>query len=373
MCPRASRRLLGHRGKAAKRPWKEQDGGREWRRPSSASASWDYWPGSWKASPHAQANKAKFPTYDRSWDQEESIAVVREERVAEAPAGEDGIARLAQQAVNTLRKAEQRVARIGRDQKEKKARFLAYERQIQAAHAEEEKRHQAAQERLANELVEAVQQQDAAKENLAKTMEALFGGRAAMDVTQERSEATAAWIRMQQRNPQPQSVPSPAMDPELLEIMRQYKAGHLVLRGPPPGLATRPASEGSRMSAPEGWPAGNTLPHGPLPVQPTYGTIPQTGQTRQAPFVPNSPHPLRTDLDPTATAAPGTVVDLRGPSEPFPAPTGERPSGPPADYGHAGSARICRVQQAMVRPTRLSVPWNCLYQGILLLPLLPRC
>ena len=201
VCPRTSRRLLAHMGKAAKRPWKDQDGGREWRRPSSASASRDYWPGSWKASPSAQAGKAKFPTYDRSWDHEESITVVREERVTEAPTGEDGVARLAQQAVNTLRKAEQKVARIGRDQKEKKARFLAYERQIQAAHAEEEKRHQTAQERLANELVEALQQQDAAKENLAKTMEALFGGRATMDTTQERDEASAAWQRMQQRNP----------------------------------------------------------------------------------------------------------------------------------------------------------------------------
>ena len=104
-----------------------------------------------------------------------------------------------------------------------------------------------------------------------------------------------------------------------------------MLRGPPPGLAVGPASEGSRITAPEGWPVGNALPPGPTTVQHTYGSLPQAGQSKQAPFVPNSPHPLRTDLDLTTTAAAGTAGDLRGSTEPFSAPVGEKPAERPVD------------------------------------------
>ena len=308
-------------GKADKRPWRAS--GQDWQQPASsyAKASWDYWPGAWKASPKARANKVNFPTYDRSWNAEEAITVVREERAPVALSGEESLAKHAQSAVNLLRKAEQRVAKIGKDQREKTIRFAAYEKQIRAAHEEEERRYRATQERLAEEMTEALQQQEAAKINLSKTMEALFGSGGAMDVSSDgRPQETTSWERMLQRSPS--SSPPPSLDPELMEVLRQYKAGNLALRGPPPGLPVR---------APEAMTSFEIGRHGnPGQVPPGYGlSSPGAAAGRPTPFPSTSPVPIRHAMEGPPTVGPEPPVDRGGEPALRPVELGAEPTTSP--------------------------------------------
>ena len=69
------------------------------------------------------------------------------------------------------------------EQKEKTARLMAYEKEIQAAYAEEERRFHIAQEKLVAELGNAQQQEEAAKKAMARSIEILAG--LAMDVSKE--------------------------------------------------------------------------------------------------------------------------------------------------------------------------------------------
>ncbi|CAE6962898.1 unnamed protein product, partial [Symbiodinium sp. KB8] len=112
----------------------------------------------------SSSTKARaFPSFDRAWGPKQDIAVMREARRPGAQ-WEESTARAAQAAVNNLRKAEQKVARLGREKTDKATRFAAYEKEIRASFAAEEKRYHAIQERLSDDLAEAHKQLNLAKE-----------------------------------------------------------------------------------------------------------------------------------------------------------------------------------------------------------------
>ncbi|CAE7233843.1 unnamed protein product [Symbiodinium necroappetens] len=332
-------------GKADRRPWRESKEPEAWQRPPS-SGKWDYWPGSWKASPKA---KARFPSYDRQWSPEQ-ITVVKEERFAGTGKEEESVAKPVQQAVNTLRKAEARVARICREQKEKATRWAAYQREVKAAFVEEEKRHGNAQERLAGELQEAHQQQAAAKQVLAQTMEAIFGS--AMDVSRDstgsQQPSSATWDRM--FGSTGAVPPQAAVDPDLLELLRMYKNGQL------PGLTGHPgkvhAETSGPMQAADGWPTGEDLPRGPVSHAYRAPSYP-----RPAPYLPSSPSLQKAALDTTNSAPPGHPVAESGISARPSPPTTSEPLGVHANPGptEAVQASLGMVEEASHQPPMTEV------------------
>ena len=356
VCPSAARKILDRMGKNERRPWRDGKDAGQWQRPPT-SGKWDYWPGSWKASPKA---RAQFPSYDRNWS-EAKITIVKEERFSGTATEEESIAKPVQQAVNNLRKAEARVSRICREQKEKSARWMAYQREVKAAFLEEEKLHGAAQERLAGELKDAQQQQEVAKVALAHTMESIFGS--AMDVSREGQAPprldSGAWDRMfSQEGAVPQQA---AMDPALLDLLRMYKQGQLPgvapqTGHPPPGFAM-PAAVRGPMAAPDGWPAGNMLPHGP--AQPTYGAPPPSSFAKPSPFPPSSPNPLQASMEAANSGhyESGTANVTPPPHPPSVQSTG--PSGPGALPGatHDGAtADVSAGQMPPMQPVELPAP-----------------
>ncbi|OLP76647.1 hypothetical protein AK812_SmicGene43391 [Symbiodinium microadriaticum] len=357
------RHLLYSMGKTGRHPWRSNAAGQDsgWQRPGS-SAKWDYWPGTWKTSPRAQA-KASFPSYDRSWEGE-AITVVREERVP-APDLPEGVAKHAQQAVNILRKAEQRVARITRDQKEKTSRFAAYERQVRAAHAEEEKRYLATQEKLSAELQEAMQQQAEARDAVAHTMEALFSGGGAMDTTETTTSDQGSWEHLLQRAPPPSAATT--LEPELLEVLRQYKSGNLTLRGPPRLSPANfgPAAPLTGAPAPVRAAPVQHVPEPPTGRPPTYGmSSPNAAAERAAPYPPASPTvragnldgTVKTDAKPLLTEVPlkqgplPSTVPQQATAHPTPVPE-PVPLPVPPDVG-PGTSPLSDMLQAKRREAR---------------------
>ena len=145
--------------------------------------------------------------------------MVKEERRKEH-SPERIASRTAQAAVNALRKAELKVARLAKDRTEKAARFATYEREIRASFAAEEKRYHALQEKLTEEHAEAVRQLQAAKEIMANTAAEFREG--AME-TEETAAGSDQWDRMVRRVEPPAQHQD--LDPELIEILRRYKRG----------------------------------------------------------------------------------------------------------------------------------------------------
>eukprot|EP00439_Symbiodinium_sp_Y106_P059858 s736_g8.t1 len=284
-------------------PWRPQawDG---YRQKDQSAQGWSGWPGTWRSAGSSEpgANKKAFPSYDRSWGPEPAIQVVKEARAVVPLGVEDFTARNVQQAVNALRRAEGRVARIAKDQKEKAARFAAYERQMMAAYNAELQKHDAHQERLATESLEAAQQLEQAKNALAKTI----AGHPIIEEMGSR-EPELAWHQLLQKH----KKDAPTIAPEDLELLRQYKAG--VLRGPPPGLPQQPPLVALQGSIPTFGPPAETAENHPTansgsgtdaqravpanlgrptvePKETSYGAISPSGaQARAAPYPPGSP------------------------------------------------------------------------------------
>ena len=310
-------------GKTDRRPWRDNKDvhAESWQRPPS-SGKWDYWPGSWKASPKA---RARFPSYDRDWH-DQQITVIKEERVPGTATDEESVAKPVQQAVNALRKAEARMARICREQKEKATRWAAYQREVKAAFVEEEKRHGQAQERLAGELHEAQQQQAVAKQALAQTMEAIFGS--AMEVSKDSSgpppPTSETWDRM--FGTTGTTSPQAALDPDLMELLRMYKNGQL------PGFTGRLDTARAETSGPTqaqaGWPTGADMPQDPVP--PAYRA---PSHPRPAPYLPSSPSLQTVAMDNTGGVHLGRPGPGSGNTVRPPPPTPTAPVGGPTNPG----------------------------------------
>ncbi|CAE7948756.1 unnamed protein product [Symbiodinium sp. KB8] len=256
----------------------------------------------------------------------------------------ESLATQVQQAINVLRKAENRVSKIVKDQREKAARFAAYEKEVIAAHAVEERRHATIQDKLATELLEATKQVEAAKQVLAASVPTLATG--PMEVTQE--SAQASWERMQQRNPSP--TPRTALDPDLLEVLRAYKNGQIALSAP---AETRtqgpgPVLRGQEMAVEQARIAEEAPPNvGVAP--PAYGPASPSAHTqRTAPYTAASP----TAHHPAAEPAPPTMPEATD----KPAPPRMRPKPPVTEEGQSRLPERSPVKEASKKGTDQKTP-----------------
>ena len=298
-----------------KAPWQQRGHGSD----RYDHSSWELWRGSWKsASPKAKAGA--FPSFDRAWGPKADIAVLREDRQP-GSSWEESTARTAQAAVNNLRKAEQRVARLAREKSDKATRFAAYEKEIKAAFAAEEKRYMSIQERLAEDLVEAQKQLHLAKEAMAHAADEFRT--VPMDTTSGQATSEAdQWERMLRRTGP--VGPPPTLDPELIELLRRYKRGEgLPSHGSPnfgtarseEALATRPIPRQDHLEAPAGGEEG-TNPGGPPGLagpQPSYGAAsPSAVHHRASPYPPTSPSGQHLAMDANKTTE--TAVHVEHPS-----------------------------------------------------------
>ena len=310
---------------------------------------WRVWPGAWSPgsssyrqpqAPWKNDHKppSQFPTFDRKWGPAPAISVVKETRQPAEASSSSTVAPQVQQAVNLLRKAENRVLRIRKDQAVKAERFAAYEKEVLAAHALEEQRYQALQERLASELIEATQQVEAAKRTLAETVPHLVGE--GMDISTDTAPeaAKASWDRLQSRHPVPSGPPT--LDAELMEVLRAYKSGQLTMRGPPPDQA-RPRQtervEATKRGAES--PSGRVVTH-QMPQSahgaPAYGpTSPTAALGRTAPYPPVSPCP---HPPVTGTGGEATAEVSEKPTSPIP-PVLQVPEGEPSRLPKRQSAK----------------------------------
>ena len=158
---------------------------------------------------------------------------------------EESTARAAQAAVNNLRKAEQKVARLGREKTDKATRFAAYEKEIRASFAAEEKRYHAIQERLSDDLAEAHKQLNLAKE---------ASNGSGCGRVQDSAYGHWQWTRSLGNGPLGTDVATvgacgamPSIDPELLEILRRYKRGECLPPQDSPTFGSARTSEATAV------------------------------------------------------------------------------------------------------------------------------
>ena len=110
-------------------------------------------------------------------------------------AGEESSAKYVQQAVNALRKAEMRVARIGKERRRRRLGLWRMRRRFKL-HTQKRNADSTLLEKLVAELGNAQQQEEAAKKAMARSIE-IFAG-LAMDVSKEEAAppAQSSWERM---------------------------------------------------------------------------------------------------------------------------------------------------------------------------------
>ena len=243
----------------------------------------------------------------------------------EAQPTEEATAKQVQAAVNVLRKAETRVAKIAGDQKTKAARFEEYERQIMTAFLSEKKKHADHQERMANELIDAQQHLAEARAALARTIEGATQPRA-----MEQDSDLDEWTAMVRRHAA-QSLP-PAVDPGLLELLRAYKNGALPVfpgvtatgeRPSPvsnlqstaaPSDATAPIPPGQATQPPDTAPASRAGATTEVPLK-AYGAVSPGATARSAPYPNTSPaarRPPVTGVDHEELLVPGHTKGAEG-------------------------------------------------------------
>ena len=223
------------------------------------------------------------------WGSTPNILVVSEAQKAKD--SEETSTKEVQSIVNMLRKAETKIAKLGRDKTEKTARWLAYQKQMKAAFVTEEKRFQATQAKIAEDLVEAERQLVTAKELLAAAASEF---RTVPTAAASGNSATAeeAWETMLRRT---EAEEPPASREEIAEILRRYKRGEGLPtsplptfgRGPEPVPMETDGMNVDKASAPREAPTTNRAPHGDLsgPGGPSYGCAsPSTGNARSTPY-----------------------------------------------------------------------------------------
>ena len=121
--------------------------------------NWSPWRGSWRSARTGSYDRGQrqsssaFPSYDSQWLAADSIEVVAETRTKEPHP--DGSVKAVQAAINQVRKADARVWRIQKEQRDKTQMWETYERKLRASFLQEKKKHAEAMTKLAGELVEA--------------------------------------------------------------------------------------------------------------------------------------------------------------------------------------------------------------------------
>ena len=149
-------------GKAGR---KHQEYYQEWDRSQwSSSPSWAVWPGARRTWESRQVGDSpRFPTYDADWQPEphSQIQVLEERRYTpefEAPKKVAAV----QKAVNLARKQDTRVTRLRREQQERERKWERYKTALKLSFNKEKIRYEKDQQRLADDLAQAMSEQEEA-------------------------------------------------------------------------------------------------------------------------------------------------------------------------------------------------------------------
>ena len=158
----------------------------KWRRNAQEDQSkgWQYWPGSWSASPNRQAPwrdqkkaNSRIPAYDAlkaNVDKNQPGG-----RGSGDAVGDDMLIQELQRAVNSARRAETKVKKITQEKAERKQQWQSWEQELKRTYAKERARHNNALNRLDTDMKEALQAQEQAR---AFVRQVSSGNNEAMDV-----------------------------------------------------------------------------------------------------------------------------------------------------------------------------------------------
>eukprot|EP00439_Symbiodinium_sp_Y106_P058965 s821_g8.t1 len=151
------------------------------------TGSWDtrspsrqgYWRGSQQGWERQQGRGRngdhQFPSYDSNWKPAATDLVVVAESRTPGNRAAKTVLQVVQSAVNQVRKADARAARIKQEREEKERRWSAYAKEIQLAFLAEKKEYLAALERLDQDMTHAVQNQEAARAALGHAADGFMG------------------------------------------------------------------------------------------------------------------------------------------------------------------------------------------------------
>ena len=132
-----------------------------------------------------------FPAYDAGWEQPQEMIEISS---SSTPARPDGLVRMMQDAINAVRKADNRVGKLKAEQHAKAQRWTVYVQKMQQAYVAERREHLAAVEKMSQELAEAQTQQATTREVLAQ---------AAMGISKplpvRESVAAQEWVQLMNR------------------------------------------------------------------------------------------------------------------------------------------------------------------------------
>ena len=127
------------------KPW---DGSPGWSRYFWSTAKKMRDQGSWSW----QSQAPQFPAYDAGWDRPQEIVEIASSSTRPRP---DNIVKQVQEAINTVRKADNKVSKLKADQHSKEQCWTAYVQNMQQAFTTERRKHVAAMEKLTQDLEEA--------------------------------------------------------------------------------------------------------------------------------------------------------------------------------------------------------------------------
>ncbi|OLQ09153.1 hypothetical protein AK812_SmicGene7340 [Symbiodinium microadriaticum] len=152
--------------------WKKQTPQQQpppWR---GSQGQWSIWQGAWRSPRSSQQpswsdkegqERSQFPAYDAAWKQAPAIAVVAEDRPAQAPGGRVGHV---QHALNLARRVENKLAKLRTEQLQRSRSWEKYISDVKEAVARERSRHEASQTRISKEIQELEASQAAAYEQV---------------------------------------------------------------------------------------------------------------------------------------------------------------------------------------------------------------
>ena len=235
--------------------------------------NWSPWRGSWRSARTGSYDRGQrqsssaFPSYDSQWLAADSIEVVAETRTKEPHP--DGSVKAVQAAINQVRKADARVLKIQKDQRDKTQMWETYERKLRASFLQEKKKHAEAMTKLAGELVEAATEQATTREAMGKAAALLSGG----GIPQLEAVDTD-WDELMDAHPT--ATRPAALHQQVDELLRSAPA---VPAGPllSPGLDTHGPTAGGVSAAP-----------GCVPTPRTYNSV-SPGHARVDPYQTHSP------------------------------------------------------------------------------------
>ena len=180
----------------------------------------------------------------------------------------DGSVKAVQAAINQVRKADARVLRIQKEQRDKTQMWETYERKLRASFLQEKKKHAEAMTKLAGELVEAATEQATTREAMGKAAALLSSG----GIPQLEAVDTD-WDELMDAHPTARPAALHQQVDELLRSAPAVPAGSILS----PGLDMHGPTAGGASAAP-----------GCVPTARTYNSA-SPGQARVDPYQTHSP------------------------------------------------------------------------------------